>query len=146
MHSFPFVEGVSFVLTTERIPPAPLHSLVWQSPAIVSVTGVNSARGVKPQIPPVMQTGTWQALPVGQFASAMQPTQAPSPSHIWLVPHETPAETLVFTGIPLLQVSLVHGLLSPGTSLSSFTVATAPLEHTSFLQSPGVSETVIPSF
>ena len=76
----------------------------------------------------------------------MQPTQFPLPSHIRLGPHETVAETFMFCGTPLLHVSSVHGLLSPGTSLLSFTVATAPLEHTSFLQSPGASETVIPSF
>ena len=63
---------------------------------------------------PALQTLTRQLLGGGggQFASMMQPTQLPPPSHIRVPPQLMPAETFGFCGTPSMHWSSVHGLPS----------------------------------
>jgi hypothetical protein len=56
-----------------------------------------------------------------------------------LSPHKVPSGSGVFEGTPLLQVSVVHPLVSFGTSVSSATEVMLPApSQTFFWQSPAV--------
>ncbi len=65
-------------------------------------------------------------------------THVPLPSHCLLPSHVVPAVANFFSGMPLLQLSMVHMLPSSGgVSLSSLTVIVPPIpSQTSVLQSP----------
>src|SRR5690242_18392300 len=92
-----------------------------------------------------VQVCVWQAVLVPQSAAVLQPTQAPVPLQIRLVPQAVPVATFGFVGRPAVQTSVVQALPSTGRSRSSLTTSALPLMQIVFLQSPLVwAETAIP--
>src|SRR3954468_8076005 len=99
-----------------------------------------------PQTPAALQVWAWQVVSAPQSAAVMQPTQAPWPLHIRLVPQLVPLVRFGFVGTPAVHTSPVHALPSTGLSASSLIVIGAPAMQTLRLQSPGVwLGTAVPS-
>src|SRR5262249_43196339 len=131
--------GTSWSLFTTTTAPAPSHWFSLQSPAVCIDVAVPAGAKLKPHTPPVRAPVSHSASIPGPSARMLHPVHAPLPSQIRPGPHALPAGTGRFAGPPLVQTSLVHGLLSTGTSLSLFATITAPMPSHSFsLQSPGV--------
>ena len=118
--------------------PAPSHCSPLQSPAVGSTSLVFAAVKLNPQTPAALQVRVRQAVSVpGQSAATAHPTHWPFALQ-WLAPPQLEfAGIIVCEGAPDVQMSLVHGLRSSGTSVSSLAFATVPsAAHWRRLQSP----------
>jgi hypothetical protein len=95
-----------------------------------------SLSGANPQVPET-QTAFLQspAVPGGQSAAVLHPTQAPCPLQT-PVAQAVPATELTCDGTPPVQMSWVQGFESLGTSLSSAMNPQVPEAQTAFWQSP----------
>ena len=85
----------------------PSHCTFLQSPAVwlVAGSGVPAATLVTTHSL-FVQANVRQSVLVPQLAAVRQPTQAPPPVHIWLVPQAVPAARFGFEGTPAVQMSL----------------------------------------
>src|SRR5262249_54629251 len=104
-------DGVSLSSLTVVGWPWPSHWISLQSPPMCAAVGgaVPAAVLVTPQVP-LVQVWAWQKVSVPQFPALTQPTHAPLPSHIRLVPQTVPLERLGFEGTPPVQTSPVQAL------------------------------------
>ncbi|MFT3768280.1 MAG: hypothetical protein QM820_22755 [Minicystis sp.] len=86
----------------------------------------------------MLQPRCWHSVSwPGQSVGFVQPVQLPALSQVKVVPHDVPKAAGAWLATPASQRSLVHGLLSSGMSVSSFSSARLPWpSHTIFLQSP----------
>ena len=107
--------------------PAPSHCSPLQSPAVGSTSLVPVAVKLNPQTPAALQVRVRQAVSLpGQSAATAQPTHWPV-SLQWFAPPQLEfAGIVVCDAVPELQMSLVQGLRSSGTSVSSLAGVTVP--------------------
>src|SRR5262249_12683286 len=126
----------SFTVTTT---PEPSHVFFLQSPVACMLVGVPAAANVNPHVLltqlRVLQSGSDE----GRAAAALQPTHEPPAVDTRPVQQDVPPARGVWDATPPEQLSVVQGLLSLGTSVSSFPAMTPPEpSQVFFLQSPAV--------
>src|SRR5204863_9775551 len=107
--------GLSVSSLTVCTWPVPSHWTFLQSPGVWFGSAVPTAALFTPHWP-FVHVWVWQVVSVPQLAAVMQPTQAPVPLHIKLVPQAVPADRLGLEATPAVQMSSVQARPSTGLS------------------------------